>query len=46
LFCGSGTTLLVAEKMGRHWIGCDSSEVAIKVVKERMGTAKYEFLDL
>jgi adenine specific DNA methylase Mod len=46
LFCGSGTSLLVAEKMGRHWVGCDSSEVAIKVVKDRMGTAKYEFLVL
>jgi DNA modification methylase len=22
-FCGSGTTLAVAEKLGRRWIGCD-----------------------
>src|ERR1019366_8198503 len=22
-FCGSGTTLAVAEKLGRKWIGCD-----------------------
>ena len=22
-FCGSGTTLAVAEKFGRRWIGCD-----------------------
>lgn len=46
LFCGSGTSLLVAEKMGRRWVGCDSSEVAIKLVRERMGTSKYEFLVL
>ena len=22
-FCGSGTTLAVAQKLGRRWIGCD-----------------------
>jgi len=25
-FCGSGTTLAVAEKLKRRWIGCDNSE--------------------
>jgi DNA modification methylase len=28
-FCGSGTTLAVAEKLGRRWIGCDLSRWAI-----------------
>jgi adenine-specific DNA-methyltransferase len=35
-FCGSGTTLLVAEKLGRRWIGCDSSQEAIAVTKKRL----------
>jgi adenine specific DNA methylase Mod len=35
-FCGSGTTLAVAEKAGRRWIGCDSSPAAIAVTKKRL----------
>lgn len=35
-FCGSGTTLEVASKLQRRWIGCDSSPVAISVVKRRL----------
>jgi adenine specific DNA methylase Mod len=46
LFCGSGTTLIAAEKMGRRWIGCDCSEVAINVSKERLGKSKYSFVSL
>lgn len=36
-FCGSGTTLVVAEKLGRNWIGIDSGESAIKVTRARLG---------
>lgn len=36
-FCGSGTTLAVAQKMGRRWIGCDSSKEAVSVTKKRIG---------
>jgi adenine-specific DNA-methyltransferase len=35
-FCGSGTTLTVAEKLRHHWIGCDSSLAAIAVTKKRL----------
>lgn len=35
-FCGSGTTLDVAQKLGRRWIGIDSSEIAISVARERL----------
>ncbi|MDQ3888250.1 MAG: site-specific DNA-methyltransferase, partial [Thermoproteota archaeon] len=35
-FCGSGTTLTVAEKLSRHWIGCDLSLAAIAVTKKRL----------
>lgn len=37
-FCGSGTTLISAQELGRNWIGIDQSEHAIKVVKERLET--------
>lgn len=36
LFCGGGTTLAVAMKLGRHFIGCDSSRVAISVTLDRL----------
>lgn len=35
-FCGSGTTLLAAQKLNRRWIGIDASEIAIEVVKKRL----------
>lgn len=35
-FCGSGTTLAVAKKLGRRWIGCDLSRYAIHVTRKRL----------
>ena len=35
-FCGSGTTLAVAEKLGRRWIGCDLSKFSIQVTRKRL----------
>ncbi len=35
-FCGSGTTLSVAEKMGRRWIGCDLGRWAIHTTRKRL----------
>ncbi|HUY01192.1 MAG TPA: site-specific DNA-methyltransferase [Candidatus Deferrimicrobium sp.] len=35
-FCGSGTTLAVAEKLDRRWIGCDLSKYAIHLTKKRL----------
>ena len=35
-FAGSGTTLLAAAKLGRKFIGIDSSDVAINVIKSRL----------
>lgn len=35
-FCGSGTTLSVAEKLGRRWIGCDLSKYAIHTTRKRL----------
>ena len=35
-FCGSGTTLAVAEKTGRRWIGCDLGRWGVHVTRKRM----------
>lgn len=35
-FCGSGTTLAVAEKLGRKWIGCDLGRFAIHTARKRL----------
>jgi len=35
-FCGSGTTLTVAEKLGRKWIGADLSRFSIHTTRKRM----------
>ncbi len=35
-FCGSGTTLAVAEKLGRRWIGVDLGRYAIHVSRKRL----------
>jgi very-short-patch-repair endonuclease/DNA modification methylase len=34
--CGSGTTLAVAEKLGRRWIGADLGRYAIHVSRKRL----------
>lgn len=36
LFCGSGTTLRTAEKLGRKWIGSDLSKTAIQVTRSSL----------
>lgn len=45
-FCGSGTTLAVAERLGRKWIGCDSSAQAISVTRKRLGRADYSIVKI
>jgi len=36
LFCGSGTTLVAAEHLGRRWIGCDLGRFAIHTTRKRL----------
>lgn len=49
-FAGSGTTLAVAERLGRRWIGCDLSRFAVHVTRKRLldreGCAPFEVLNL
>jgi adenine-specific DNA-methyltransferase len=35
-FCGSGTTLAVAERLNRRWIGCDLGRWATHVARKRL----------
>ena len=37
-FCGSGVTPAVAEQLGRRWIACDESKLALKLTRERILT--------
>ena len=34
--CGSGTTCVAAEKLGRRWLGCDISEKYCQIARERI----------
>ncbi|WP_193200610.1 site-specific DNA-methyltransferase [Nostoc sp. MG11] len=36
LFCGSGTTMAVADKLNRRWIGCNLDKVGIQVSRNRL----------
>jgi len=49
-FCGSGTTLAVAERLSRRWIGCDLSRWGIHVTRKRLlgieGCKPFEVLNL
>ena len=35
-FCGSGTTLVAAQELGRKWIGIDKSQKAIEVARKKL----------
>jgi len=35
-FCGCGTTIQVAQKLQRHWIGIDITHLAIGLIKQRL----------
>ncbi len=35
-YCGSGTTLVAAQKLGRRWIGIDVSQAAIDLTRSRL----------
>ena len=38
-FCGCGTTVHAAEKLGRQWIGIDVTHLAIGLIKRRLRDA-------
>ena len=38
-FCGCGTAVAVAQRLGRHWIGIDITHLAITLIKKRLRDA-------
>ncbi len=36
LYCGSGTTLVAAERLGRRWLGCDREPQAVAIAQKRL----------
>lgn len=38
-FCGCGTAIEAAEKLGRNWIGIDITHLAISIIKQRLKDA-------
>jgi site-specific DNA-methyltransferase (adenine-specific) len=38
-FCGCGTTIDAAEKLGRQWVGIDITSLAIALIKSRLAEA-------
>jgi adenine-specific DNA-methyltransferase len=40
--CGSGTTAHCAERLGRRWITCDTSRVAVNVARQRLLSGTFE----
>lgn len=35
-FCGCGTTIDAAQKLNRHWIGIDITQLAVTLIKQRL----------
>ncbi|MGH7771420.1 MAG: DNA methyltransferase [Candidatus Binatia bacterium] len=35
-FAGAGTTLLVAKKMGRRWLGCELNPAYVRIATRRL----------
>ena len=40
--CGSGTTASCAERLGRRWVTCDTSRVAVNVARKRLISSTFE----
>jgi adenine-specific DNA-methyltransferase len=44
--CGSGTTAVTSERLGRKWITCDTSRVALNLARKRIMTEVYDYYKL
>ena len=38
--CGSGTTLVAAQRLGRRWMGCDINAAAVELARQRVENVK------
>ncbi len=41
-YCGSGTTLAVAQRLGRHSVGVDMSGIAIEIARKRLSEIDFQ----
>jgi DNA modification methylase len=41
-FCGCGTTIEAAEKLGRRWLGIDISRKAVRIIEDRFKRARLD----
>jgi DNA modification methylase len=41
-FCGCGTAVAVAEKLGRRWVGIDTTHLAIGLIRHRFARPDFE----
>jgi hypothetical protein len=37
-FCGCGTTIYAAQALDRRWVGCDIAILAVKLVRDKLGS--------
>jgi len=44
--CGGGTTAVASERLGRKWITCDTSRVALNLARKRIMTEVYDYYKL
>ena len=44
--CGGGTSAIAAERLGRKWITCDTSRVALNLARKRIMTEVYDYYRL
>lgn len=42
-FCGSGSFLEAAEKLGRKWVGCDNEKLAVSMARRRLIHCEADF---
>lgn len=45
-FCGCGTAVHAAEKLGRKWIGIDVTPLAIRLIEKRMSDAFHKHVEV
>lgn len=46
VFCGSGTTLVAAEELGRKWIGIDASPLSLSICKARLSATGCDIMKI
>lgn len=44
-FCGCGTTVDAAQKLGRHWVGIDITYIAVDLIEKRLAATYKEAIE-